>query len=211
VIDSTLGGLSPGKVYMIEAESKQLNELVYSLVAELTAKHGLTPLVVECGSSFNPYRVAEIARAQGYSAAMVLDNTLIVRPFTAYQLNTFFSERMPELSSRVDAVIFSHLTHLFRGRDAPMRDAMIILQEALRELSELRREKLLLITAQTEDKVKRVVRERLINFADTFLSFSLHKGSARVKLQSSPWLPPEEVRIPLTQASQLTLEEFLMR
>jgi len=211
VIDFTLGGLAPRGAYLIEADAGQLDELVYRMLVELTGRHALTSLVMECGSSFNPYRVAEIARSQGYSAGFVLENTLIVRPFTAYQLNTFFSERLPELAGKAGAVIFSHLTHLFRGRDAPISDVLIILDEALRELSTLKKEKLLIITARVEDKVKRVVRAKLAGFVDTWLSFSLRRGSARVKLHKSRELPLGEVEIPLTQASQLTLEEFIRR
>jgi hypothetical protein len=211
IIDSTLGGLALQGAYLIEAEAAHLDELVYRMLVEFTGRHTLTPLVIECGSSFNPYRVAEIARTHGYSAGFVLENILIVRPFTAYQLNTLFSERLPELASEADAVIFSHLTHLFRGRDAPLSDALIILDEALRELSALKKEKLLVITARIEDKVKRVVRAKLAGFADTWLSFSMHRDAARVKMHNSCELPPGEMVIPLTQASQLTLEEFLGR
>ena len=208
ILDSTLGGLAPQKAYLIEAGAAQLDELVYRMLVEFTGRHALTSLVVECGSSFNPYRIAEIARAHGYSAGFVLENILIVRPFTAYQLNTLFSERLPELASKADAVVFSHLTHLFRGRDAPLSDALIILDEALRELSALRKEKLLVITARIEDKVRKTVKAKLANFADTWLSFSLRGGAARVKLHKSHEIPPCDVEVPLTQANQLTLEQF---
>ena len=211
VIDSTLGGLSARGFYLIEAEAAHLDELLYRMLVELTAVHALTPLVVECGSHFNPYRVAEIARAHGYSAGVVLESTLIVRPFTAYQLNTLFSERLPELISSVDILIFSHLTHLFRGSDAPLSDALIILDEVLRELSALRKEKLLVITARAEDKVRKEVKAKLAGFADTWLSFSMHRRSARIKLHKSPELPAGEFDIPLAQSSQLTLEAFVGR
>lgn len=211
ILDFTLGGLVPRGTYLIEAEAARLDELVYRMLIELTAVHALTPLVIECGSNFNPYRVAEIARTRGYSAGAVLENTFIVRPFTAYQLNTFFSERLPELMSRTDVLIFSHLTHLFHGRDAPLSDALIILDEALRELSALKKEKLLVITARIEDKVRRVVRAKLAGFADTWVSFSMRRRATRIKLHKSRELPPCEREIPLTQANQLTLEEFIAR
>ena len=211
VIDSTLGGLSARGSCLIEAEAAHLDELMYRILVEFTAAHALTPLVVECGSHFNPYRVAEIARARGYSAGAVLESTLIVRPFTAYQLSTFLSERLPELVSSVDVLIFSHLTHLFRGRDAPLSDALIILDEALRELSALRKEKLLVITARVEDRVRKEVKAKLAGFADTWLSFSMHRRSARIKLHRSRELLPCELEIPLTQANQLTIEAFIGR
>lgn len=111
--------ISPGKVTFVNAPASLLDMFFYNLLTVNSGFMGQKVAVIECGNYFSPYILAEATRSSNHFQSQVMKNVMITRPFTIYQLNTLFEEKIPAVldRERPTALILSHFVELFEKDD----------------------------------------------------------------------------------------------
>lgn len=160
-----IGGFEASRSYLIEASPDLLDSFLYRFLVQAAAlKKGV--MVVECGSSFNPYEVSRESRTLNLDPVDVLTRIFISRPFTAYQLNTLFEEKLPSVMKRISPglLVFSHLPELFLSSDVTRGDAKVILERVAGEIKRMDKEDLILLVTSWkehgfpgESPIKRII------------------------------------------------------
>lgn len=86
----TLPALNPGQLHLLLAAYPARHELVNAMIARLAA--GGPVLVLDGGNCFQAHRIARLLRRNTPHLETALNNILIARAFTCYQVVTLLAE-----------------------------------------------------------------------------------------------------------------------
>ena len=97
VLDDIFPGFELGEFVILDYHDVLPMAFSLTLRCQLPIKQGGldSPIIfIDCGNSFNPYLLAEIARNHGLDYASILEKIYISRVFTAYQFSSLISEKL---------------------------------------------------------------------------------------------------------------------
>ncbi len=89
---------------------------------------------MDCGNTMNPYAIAKICRQSGIDADFILNNIMVLRPFTAYQINSLLDGLPGALDERPVLVVISRLLELFASADLEEGDADVMLPDIVTKI-----------------------------------------------------------------------------
>jgi hypothetical protein len=134
-------GFEPGDFAVLHGNAASCITFALSVRAQLPPEQGglaSSVVFVDGGNLFNPYLVAEIARAYGLDSRDALERIHISRAFTAYQFSSLILEKLDSTLKRHRARLLavSDVTSLFLDRDIPKVEARELFVKACTKLSE---------------------------------------------------------------------------
>jgi hypothetical protein len=180
-------------------------------------------LYIDGGNSMNPYAIVRLAKRYRLNRNYALDRIRVARAFTAYQMHTIISEKLPmEIPELNPVMVFiAYLPDLFLDPDLDRQESHELLQQAvagIRQLttkhkiftfisafSYIRRHGNQSNRADRFSQSHRVVRAILCNGADTVVRMMAVNKVIRVVLPRHGRIM-DFVPVPYNQT---TLDEFL--
>ncbi|KXA93042.1 hypothetical protein AKJ65_06730 [candidate division MSBL1 archaeon SCGC-AAA259E19] len=161
VLDELQAFVSPGEIILQEGDLETL-DLPHLLSARQLSDQGEespgTVLWLDGANSFNPYRIARIARSGGKTPDEVLESVYISRAFTCYQMSSLVLEKSSGAIEKHDPqlLIITGIPSLFYHSDIPRDEAEKALDPLLEALPDLALEtEMLLMTSRPDGEVER--------------------------------------------------------
>lgn len=108
-----------------------------------------TAIYADGGNTFNPYIISSIAQQYELDPQSTLEKIFVSRAFTAYQLSALILETLEDALKqyRSKLVLISDITALFLDSDVPGREAIGIFNKTITHLSELVKQKDIIVVA----------------------------------------------------------------
>ena len=215
-IDDGFPGFQRGKLAVLFGHPicKTLSFLLSVRCQLPIKKEGLNcrAVYVDCGNTFDPYSVSAIAQKYSLEPKCVLENILISRAFTAYQLAPLIFEKLEAALKRYRSkfVIISDVTRLFQDRDVPekkSRDTFIKMTRYLSELASTRRT-IIVATCfhQSHSNRSLFLKSALLGRASTVIRLKASRGVLKFTLEYHPSLTPFAVDFP---SNAVTMDMFM--
>jgi hypothetical protein len=212
-VDDVIHGFRPSLIYFVEAPADLLDHFIYKALVRCVLDFDRKISIVECGSTFNPYEIARMCKAVGASPSMILEEILVARPFTAYQLNTLFDSKLPDMLEKHEPLLlfFSHFPDLFLSGDVPSSDAEVIFARVLDDIGRLReRDMIIMLTSRMERRYrKRKFVSSMYESVDTYLSLRRRGASVIAHLHKDPIFGEGTAVFPIVPFHQRTLDAYL--
>ncbi len=176
-------------------------------------KGGLNSKVIfiDGGNTFDPYGVSAIAQEHGLAPKSVLENVLISRAFTAYQLTALVFEKLGEVRrrSRSKLVIVSDVAGLFLDRDVPMMEGRDIFFKMMRCLSDAASKRRAIVVAsyfpRPYSSRSLFLEAVLFGGASTVIGLKKTRGVLKFALENHPSIKPFTIDLP----NAVTIDTFM--
>jgi len=172
-----------------------------------------TVIYVDGGNTFNPYIISTVAQQYDLDPKFTLEKIFVSRAFTAYQLSALIFETLENALRQYGSklVLISDITALFLDRDVPSREAVGIFNKIKVYLSELVKQKDIIIISSCFPHKGRYRRRFflesvLLGGASLVIRLNESKGKLQFVFHSRPELQPCSIDLLPTTA---TLREFL--
>jgi hypothetical protein len=194
---------------LVKGKSNLIDLFIYRAMVRNIIDFNRPVVLVDCGNSFSPYKVASICRASGFDAKEVLQKILISRPFTAYQLNTLIEDGLSDtLTIGPVMLVFSRLLTLFRSDDVDEKDASVILKRVLSDLKHFTGAEYPLLITQDMRKTRGL--SRAAQVADTVYNIKdLGEQRLSIFVEKDPYLQPKVLELIFSSSAQSILDDYL--
>ena len=186
-LDPILGDFKAGSVSLIEGNHPFISE-VLSLLAINAVTHLKKPVVyVDGGNSIDPYLIATLAKRSGVKPAQVLQQILVARAFTAYQLDTIISDRLEAVldQAKPGLLVVARITDLFMDRAVAEKEALAMLRRCVAriETSTLDRQLITVVTKRRRAPASRALAfdEVLAKLPEERISVERRKKGVRLR------------------------------
>jgi hypothetical protein len=207
-LDSELGGLRCNQIYLVKGEERLIDNFIYAAIVRNTSEAGRAAVFVDCKNAFNPYEISRICRRTGLDEGKVLENTLISRPFTAYQLNSLLESGVPEvIEERPALLIFSGLLELFSSEDVEERDAEVIMRRVLKDMRRITRPNFPLLLTHTSSKKKNL--HGVTEIADAIYTMKSLAQGLKLCIERDWAIQPRSIEFLFHTAKQLVLDNYM--
>lgn len=104
VLDAFVGGLESSKLTAVQSTTNFVFDFVALLCVQAVKQFGEDVVLVDGGTSADPYAFSKLARRFGLSKEQVLSSISIARAFTAYQMVTIITESPERNWKKVEPV-----------------------------------------------------------------------------------------------------------
>jgi RecA/RadA recombinase len=123
-LDGLCGGFKAGELTVVDGNSGRISDLPNQLCVNTCA---------------NPYRIAQYARMHELNQQDVLQNVVISRAFTVYQLSTIIQELLEPMTQKRNprTLIVGMLPVLYLDSEISTREAQTLLSQDLEKLQQL--------------------------------------------------------------------------
>lgn len=168
-------------------------------------------IYVDCGNTFDPYRISAIAQKHSLEPKCVLEKIMISRAFTSYQLTALVFEKLEEALKkyRSKLVILSDVTGLFLDQDVPVEEGRDVFMKITQYLSELASTRRIIIVAtcfrQRYSSRSTFLRSVLFGRANTVIGLRESRGVLKFAVERHPSLMSLAVDLP---SNAVTIDMF---
>jgi hypothetical protein len=138
-LDSLCGGFKAGELTLVDGNSGLISDLPNQLCVNTYRTFRSETIYVDGGMCANPYRIARYARMLELDQQDVLQNVVLSRAFTVYQLSAILQELLePMIQKRSPrTLIIGMLPALYRDPEISPREAQTLLSQDLEKIQEL--------------------------------------------------------------------------
>ncbi len=138
-LDCLLKGFLAHTITFLQADPKYLCKISNQLCVQTYKTFKSASLVVDAGACIDPYKIAQYARQLEENSQDVLQNVLVSRTFTLYQLQEFVLHDLEILLEKhaPRTLILGGFPQLFSDPDIPKKERQIILSTILKKLRTL--------------------------------------------------------------------------
>jgi hypothetical protein len=138
-LDRLTGGFKAGELTLVDGNSSRIAELPDRLCVNTYRTFHSETIYIDGGMCANPYQIARYARLLELDQRDVLENVVISRAFTVYQLSALIQEHLePLIQNRSPrTLIIGMLPALYLDPDVSPREAQTILTQDLGKLKHL--------------------------------------------------------------------------
>lgn len=138
-LDSLLGGFKAGEMTLVDGNSGLISELPNRLCVNTYRTFHTETIYIDGGMRADPYRIARYARMLELDQREVLENIVISRAFTVYQLSTLVRDLLePMLQKRSPrTLIIGMLPALYLDPDISPHEAQTLLAGDLQKIQQL--------------------------------------------------------------------------
>jgi hypothetical protein len=142
----TLPALYPGQLHLLLAARPARHELVNALIAHLAANGQV--LILDGGNCFQAHRIARLVRGNTPHLEVALNNILVARAFTCYQVVTLLAETP---ATPIPTLVLDLLT-TFQDENVPLAERRRLLEVSLSHLRRLSRRASTLVSVAPDGK-----------------------------------------------------------
>lgn len=138
-LDNLLGGFKAGELTLVDGNSSRISDLPAQLCVNTYRTFHSETIYIDGGMCANPYQIARYARMLELDQQDVLENVLMSRAFTVYQLSTLIHEMLePMIQKRSPrTLLIGMLPALYLDPEVPAREAQTLLSSDLRKIQDL--------------------------------------------------------------------------
>ncbi len=138
-LDALLGGFNAGETTLVDGNSTLIAELPDRLSVNTYHTFHAETIYLDAGMRADPYRIARYARMLELDQQEVLENIVISRAFTVYQLSTLIRDLLEPLIQKRNprTLIIGMLPALYFDPDVQPHEAQMLLAGDLATLKEL--------------------------------------------------------------------------
>ena len=138
-LDTLLGGFKAGELTLVDGNSSRISDLPNQLCVNTYRTFHSETIYIDGGMSANPYNIARYARIAELDQRDVLENVVISRAFTVYQLSALIQELLEPLIQKRSprTLIIGMLPALYLDPEIAPREAQTLLAQDLKKLQEL--------------------------------------------------------------------------
>lgn len=138
-LDRLCGGFKAGELTLVDGNSGRIADLPDQLCVNTYRTFHSETIYIDSGMCANPYRIARYARMAELNQQEVLQNVMMSRAFTVYQLSTILQDLLePMIKSRGPrTLIIGMLPALYLDPEVPPREAQTMLSQDLQKLQQL--------------------------------------------------------------------------
>jgi RecA/RadA recombinase len=138
-LDRLLGGFKAGELTLVDGNSGLISDLPHQLCVNTYRTFQSETIYIDGGMCANPYQIARYARMLEMNQQDVLQNVVMSRAFTVYQLSTIIQELLEPmtLKRRPRTLIIGMLPALYLDPEISPREAQMLLSQDLEKLQEL--------------------------------------------------------------------------
>jgi len=138
-LDSLCGGFKAGEMTLVDGNSSLIPDLPNQLCVNTYRTFHSETIYIDGGMCANPYRIARYARMLELDQQDVLQNVVMSRAFTVYQLSTIIQEMLePMIQKRSPrTLIIGMLPALYLDPEVPVREAQTLLSLDLQKIQDL--------------------------------------------------------------------------
>jgi hypothetical protein len=138
-LDRLLGGFKAGELTLVDGNSSHISDLPNHLCVNTYRTFRSETIYIDGGMCANPYQIARYARILELNQQDVLENIVISRAFTVYQLSTLIQEMLePMIQKRSPrTLIIGMLPALYLDPEISPREAQMLLAQDLKKVQEL--------------------------------------------------------------------------
>jgi hypothetical protein len=138
-LDVLLGGFKAGETTLVDGTSTLIAELPDRLSVNTYRTFHAETIYLDAGMRADPYRIARYARAFELDQQEVLENIVISRAFTVYQLSTLIRDLLEPLIRKRSprTLVIGMLPALYSDPDVQPHEAHTLLAGDLVKLKEL--------------------------------------------------------------------------
>lgn len=211
-LDILLGGFKAGEMTLVDGNSGLISELPNRLCVNTYRTFHTETIYIDGGMRADPYRIARYARMLELDQQDVLENVMISRAFTVYQLSTLLRDLLePMIQKRSPrTLIIGMLPALYLDPDISPQEAQTLLTCDLQKIQELTTRYNLITVATNLDALPlsptRGLGKTLYDNASDILQMKQFDHTTRLTLMKQQ----KSTTIIHCTRGQLRLEEFGM-
>lgn len=138
-LDRLLGGFKAGELTLVDGNSSRISDLPNHLCVNTYKTFQSETIYIDGGMCANPYQIARYARVLELNQQDVLENVILSRAFTVYQLSTLIQELLePMIQKRSPrTLLIGMLPALYLDPEIAPREAQTLLAQDLKKIQEL--------------------------------------------------------------------------
>jgi hypothetical protein len=138
-LDRLLGGFKAGELTLVDGNSSSISDLPDRLCVNTYQTFRSETIYIDGGMCANPYHIARYARGLELNQHDVLENVLLSRAFTVYQLSTLIQERLEPMIQNHSprTLIIGMLPALYLDPEISPQEAQTLLAQDLNKLQAL--------------------------------------------------------------------------
>jgi hypothetical protein len=138
-LDRLCGGFKAGELTFIDGNSSLIAALPDQLCATTYRTFHSQTIYIDAGMRANPYQIARYARLLELDQRDVLQNVLMSRAFTVYQLSTILQDLLEPMIQKHHprTLLIGMLPALYHDRELSSREAQTLLLQDLQKIQHL--------------------------------------------------------------------------
>jgi hypothetical protein len=138
-LDRLCGGFKAGELTLVDGNSDLIADLPNQLCVNTYRTFRSETIYVDGGMCANPYQIARYARMAELNQQEVLQNVVMSRAFTVYQLSTILQELLePMILKRSPrTLLIGMLPALYLDPEIPAQEARAVLSSDLQKIQDL--------------------------------------------------------------------------
>jgi len=138
-LDNLLGGFKAGETTLVDGNSNLIEDLPNQLCVNTYRTFHSETIYIDGGMCANPYRIARYARMLELDQQDVLENVVMSRAFTVYQLSSLVHEMLEPMIQKLSprTLIIGMLPALYLDSEVPVREAQTLLSLDLQKIQDL--------------------------------------------------------------------------
>jgi hypothetical protein len=138
-LDRLCGGFKAGELTLVDGNSSLIAALPDQLCAATYQTFRCETIYIDAGMRANPYQIARYARLLELDQGEVLQNVLVSRAFTVYQLSTILQDLLEPMiqSHGPRTLLIGMLPALYHDPELSRREALTLLLQDLRKIQQL--------------------------------------------------------------------------
>ena len=138
-LDRLCGGFKAGELTFVDGNSSLIAALPDQLCATTYRIFHSQTIYIDAGMRANPYQIARYARSLELDQRDVLQNVLMSRAFTVYQLSTILQDLLEPLLQEYHprTLLIGMLPALYHDRELSSREAQTLLLQDLQKIQQL--------------------------------------------------------------------------
>ncbi len=138
-LDRLCGGFKAGELTLVDGNSGVIAELPNQLCVTTYRTFQSETIYIDAGMRANPYQIARYARMAELDQQEVLQNVVMSRAFTVYQLSTIIQELLePIIRNRSPrTLLIGMLPALYHDSEISPQEAKTLLNEDLEKIQQL--------------------------------------------------------------------------
>lgn len=138
-LDHLCGGFKAGEVTLVDGNSNLISDLPNQLCVNTYRTFRSETIYIDGGMCADPYRIARYARIAELNQHEVLQNVVMSRAFTVYQLSTLIQELLEPmiLKHNPRTLLIGMLPALFLDPEIKAQEAQIMLSSDLQKIQDL--------------------------------------------------------------------------
>jgi len=138
-LDRLCGGFKAGELMLIDGNSSIIATLPDQLCVNTYRTFHSETIYIDAGMRANPYQIARYARLLELDQREVLQNVLMSRAFTVYQLSTIIQELLEPIlrNHHPRTLLIGMLPALYHDPEISAREAQTLLTQDLQKIQQL--------------------------------------------------------------------------